>query len=95
MELDGCCHNMNKFNAILYHQNIRGLTNKIDEINIIMQSDCIGPQLVCFTEHHLKDSEIDKLTLNGYTLASSFCRKTLKGGGVCILTSKGLKYKNN
>jgi exonuclease III len=84
---------MNNFNVTLYHQNIRGLANKIDEINIIMQRDCIGPQLICFTEHHLKDFEIDKLSLDGYILASSFCRKTFKGGGVCILTSKSLKYK--
>jgi exonuclease III len=93
MELDRSNYSVNKFNVVLYHQNIRGLANKIDEINIIMQSDYIGPQLICFTEHHLKNFEIDKLTLDGYILASSFCRKTFKGGGVCILTSKGLKYK--
>ena len=66
---------------------------KLDEISIITQRNCIGPQLFCFTEHHLKKFEIDKLFLEDYILASSFCRETSLGGGVCILINQRLKYK--
>ena len=93
MDLIGCCQNKSKSNTILFHQNIRGLTNKLDEISIITQRNCIDPQLFCFTEHHLKKFEIDKLFLEDYVLASSFCRETSLGGGVCILINQRLKYK--
>jgi hypothetical protein len=82
-------------NTILYHQNICSLTNKIDEISIIMQRNYFSPQFICFTEHHLKEIEIKKLSLEGYTLASSFCRNTSLGGGVCILIKKQLKIPTN
>jgi len=93
MHLTGCCQIKSKSNTILFHQNIRGLTNKLDEISITTQRNCIGPQLFCFIEHHLKKFEIDKLFLEDYILASSFCRETSLGGGVCILTNRRLKYK--
>jgi exonuclease III len=57
-----------------------------------MQRNYFSPYFICFTEHHLK--EIGKLSLEGYTLASSFCRKISPGGGVCILILKySLKYQ--
>jgi hypothetical protein len=58
-----------------------------------MQRNHIGPQFICFTEHHLKEFEIKKLSLEGYILASSFCRKAFLGGGVCILINKSVKYQ--
>jgi hypothetical protein len=68
-------------------------TNKIDELSIIMQINYIGPQFICFTEHHLKEYEIKKFSLEGYTLAPGFCRKASLGGGVCILINKSLEYQ--
>jgi hypothetical protein len=93
MDLIGCHQNKIKLDTMLFHHNIHGLTNELDEINIITQRKCIGPQLLCFTEHHLKNSEIDKLFLENYILASSFCRETSLGGGVCILINQILQYK--
>jgi hypothetical protein len=63
----------------LYHQNVRNLTNKIDELRVTMHN-CIGPHFICLTEHHLKEAEINKFSLEGYKLASSFCRKDHLGG---------------
>jgi hypothetical protein len=37
----------------LYHQNIRGISNKTDELTT--QWTTQFPHLLCFTEHHLKD----------------------------------------
>jgi hypothetical protein len=77
---------------ILYHQNIRSITNKIDELSIIMQKNCIGPHFVCLTEHHLNETEITKLSLEGFKLASEFCRKKSLEEGLCILINKNLFY---
>jgi hypothetical protein len=63
----------------IYHQNIRGLSNKI--IYIIYPE---FPQILCFTEHHLKYSQIENLTVTNYNLGTSYCRKSLIMGGVCI-----------
>jgi len=77
----------------LYHQNVRNLTNKTDELTITMRNNCIGPHFICLTEHHLKEAEITKLTLEGYRLASTYCRKDHLGGGVCIFVKNGILYQ--
>ena len=58
-----------------------------------MQKNYIGPHFICLTEHHLKETEITKFSLEGYVLASGFCRKESLGGGVCILSNKNLVYQ--
>jgi hypothetical protein len=57
----------------LYHQNIRGLGNKSDEIFNLWSIPF--PHILCFTEHHLKDNEICSISINSYKLASYYCRK--------------------
>ena len=69
-------------NLKIFHQNIRGLRNKIDEL-ILHLSKCI-PQVLCFTEHHLKEFEINNTSINDYNLGAYYCRKTRKFGGVGI-----------
>jgi len=77
-------------NFIIYHQNIRGISNKIDEF---LTSLCDNrPQIICFTEHHLKTKEINNTNLDQYKLGTSFCRKKYKYGGVCIYVSEPLQF---
>jgi len=40
-----------------YLQNIRGLKGKINEF--LLSPSAEAPHLICFTEHHLKDYELD------------------------------------
>ena len=42
------------------------------------------PQVLCLTEHHLKDFEIYNLCIKNYKLVAYYCRKTHKLGGVRI-----------
>ena len=76
----------------MYHQNVQSLTNKIDELSIAIHKNYTGPHFICLTEHHLKETEITKISFEGYTLASAFCRKKSLGGGVCIFINKNLAY---
>jgi hypothetical protein len=49
---------------------------------------------LAISEHGLKDDEIIQCTLEGYTVASYFCKKEHKGGGIAIYISKNiLHYK--
>ena len=43
---------------IIYHQNIRSLMSKKDELNIIMHDKIVSPHPTCLSEHHLKTYEI-------------------------------------
>ena len=69
-------------NLKIFHQNIRGLINKTDELTLHL-SDCV-PQVLCFTEHHLKEFKINNTCINNYNLGAFYCRKTRKFGGVGI-----------
>ena len=80
-------------NIILYHQNVQSLNNKIDELSVILHTNYIGPHFVCFSEHHLKETELSKISFDGYTLASGYCRENSLGGGVCIFKKKNLAYQ--
>ena len=69
-------------NFILYHQNIRGISSKIDECMISLYHNI--PQIICLTEHHLKTEEIKNINLDRYILGAFFCRNKYKCGGVYI-----------
>ena len=79
--------NKNKSDKLqLYHQNIRGLHNKIEELTTQWFNHY--PHLLCFTEHHLKESEINNIHINYYTLGASYCRNSHSHGGwafLCII----------
>jgi hypothetical protein len=65
-------------NFTILHQNVRGLKNKIDEFLISLpQSE---PQVICITEHHLQNEEIDSVNFGHYILGSAFCTVFQTGG---------------
>ena len=53
-----------------------------------------APHLICFTENHLKDYELNNTHIPKYKLGANYCRKNLKQGGVCIYLRETLKYTN-
>ena len=66
----------------IFHQNICALPNKKEELLHSLTEHPV--HIICLTEHHLHDEELDSMTFNKYRLAAKFCRKAHKGGGVCI-----------
>jgi exonuclease III len=74
----------------LYHQNIRGIKGKIEEIMIHLAGET--PNIICLMEHHLRDFEINITCFSMYKLGAKFCRKNLKNGGVCIFIREDLKF---
>jgi hypothetical protein len=61
---------------------MRGLLNKTDELTSFLSPNF--PHVLCLTEHHLKDSEIDLRYVGNYKCGAKFCRKSFKNGGVSI-----------
>ena len=62
----------------IFHQNIRGLKSKVDELSNSLLPDY--PNILCLTEHHLKNFEIDDLPIDQFKLGSKFCRHEYKYG---------------
>ena len=88
--------NNNKKNSTdklrIIHQNIRGLHRKVDELTTQWINSF--PNILCFTEHHLRDYEIGKICINHYKLGAFYCRKCRKHGRVCIFVHDTLTYTN-
>ena len=76
----------------VFHQNIRGLKGKRDELGLHFLEGT--HHVICVTEHHLKDYEIDKVCISKYKLGAKYCRLNLKNGGLCIYILDSLTYDN-
>ena len=50
--------------------------------------------MICLTEHHLKNDEIDATPISNYKAGAKYCRKKFKNGGVCIYIQEVLKFTN-
>jgi exonuclease III len=87
-------HNkMTTINSIMiFHQNICGLRKKKHELKSYMYPNF--PHILCFSEHHLKNSELDQINTDGYNLGAAYCRQIVKRVGVCIFVRTNLNYTN-
>ena len=74
----------------IFHQNIRGLKSKLDELSNFLFPDY--PNIMCLTKHHLKDYEIDNLPTDQFKLGSKFSRHEFKNGGVCVFVHEDLDF---
>lgn len=84
-----------KVSPILYYQNICSLANKIDDLEVIIDTFKPDGVIVCLTEHWMTKNSIDSAQLKGYKLASAYCRNTLRCGGVCIFILNNVEYDAN
>ena len=63
-------------NLKVCHQNIRGLRGKVSQLSYILYSEL--PHMICITEHHLKDFEMDMMSLEYYKLDIKFLDTSIK-----------------
>jgi hypothetical protein len=73
----------------IFQQNICGIKGKTDEL--IGSISPNSPHILCFSEHHLKNFQLDQISIDGYRLGAAHSRQTLKGGGVCIFIQNNLE----
>jgi hypothetical protein len=85
------CKDKKKFCKFsVYHQNVRGLRHKLDELLLSLSPNL--PQVLCITEHHLTNAELDGLLIPQYDLGGNFCRKLYRCGGVCIFIRENIAF---
>lgn len=71
--------------------NIRSARNKVNEIGLLLHT-LYYPEIVCLTESWLRPDEEENLKIDGYKIASSYCRIVSKGGGVLMLVKDNIKF---
>jgi len=81
--------NPNKLSK-LFHQNIRVLRSKISELLCHLHQDL--PYLLCFSEHHLSQSEADFINIKNYSIGAKYCRWKLQRGGDSIFIQSHLQF---
>jgi len=57
----------------MFHQNIRSLVNKSNELSCHLRHDL--PHILCLSEHHLSESELQLIHLTNYSLGTNYCTK--------------------
>jgi hypothetical protein len=77
---------------MVFHQNIRGLSNKLEELTNFLSP--YFSQVLCLTEHYLKHTALDIIYMDQYKLGIKFCRESIKNGGVSIFVHDTLQCTN-
>jgi hypothetical protein len=78
--------------VILCHY-VQSLRNKLQELIVLLNTEFIDLDLLCFSEHWLKDEQMRTLSILHYKLAKNFSRISRNGGGSCIWVCKDLNIR--
>jgi hypothetical protein len=57
----------------VFHQNIRAVRDITNELISSLLPEL--PQILCTTEHHLKEHELERISIDRYNLGAKFCKK--------------------
>lgn len=78
--------------VILFHQNIAGLTNKVARLEV--EITYCHPKIICLTETWITDENVyNFINLEGFKVASYYCRKNRIKGGAAILVHNNINFK--
>ncbi|KAL0870811.1 hypothetical protein ABMA27_005737 [Loxostege sticticalis] len=87
--------NQGNNNLILFHQNIAGLLNKLDYLQVTIQEfidSGTNISIICATETFLKSGDEKNIRLIDFQLAASYCRPRERRGGACILVKNHIQF---
>lgn len=89
-------NNKGSSNFRILHQNIAGLCNKLNNVEIFLselESSNREIDVLCFSETFIKKNNEDNVILENYKLASFYCRDDKSRGGLCIMVKKRYCFK--
>lgn len=70
----------------ILHLNVQSLANKVDHLRFLISD--LKCNILCISEHWLKEPILKMIVFEGYTLVSYFCRARLHGGVAIYANSK-------
>ncbi|XP_050518987.1 dual serine/threonine and tyrosine protein kinase [Diabrotica virgifera virgifera] len=77
----------------LLHQNIQCVSTSIEKLEFFLQCEGLHNVCVCLTEHWKSKEQLELHHINGFSLASSFCRDQGEHGGSSIYVKEGVVWK--
>jgi len=77
-----------KPNLSVLHQNIESIGNKQTEVDLVLKSNLKNTDVLCFTEHWLKEDYLKLIHIDQYKLVSYFSRTNHNYGGSCTCVLK-------
>lgn len=86
---------VNNKNLSILHINICSLRNKVGEVEVFLRNKVgVEYDIICFSEHHMHENELNSLVINDYRIVSNYCRKHNKKGGTIILSKPNIISKD-
>ncbi|MDR2880066.1 MAG: endonuclease/exonuclease/phosphatase family protein [Fusobacteriales bacterium] len=80
-------------NLSVLHQNVQSLKNKLLELDMVLKLSLGDIDVLCFTEHWVKEDYLNLIHIDQYKLVSYFSRKKHEHGGSCIYVKEGIRTK--
>ena len=68
------------------------MSNKLLDIDLVLKSRVKNIDVLCFTEHWIKDDYLNSTQLDQYKPVSHFGRRKYNHGGACIYVKKKYLY---
>ena len=72
---------------------MQSISNKTAELDLLLKSSLENMDVLCFTEHWMKEDYLNLIHIDQYKLVNYFNRKKSEHGGSCIYVKNGIKTK--
>ena len=78
---------------LILHHNVESIYNKLLELNALLQSALADVDVLCVSEHWLREEYIKLIRIDKFKLASNFSRSKRDHGGPCIYFNHHVQTK--
>ena len=88
-----CVMNFNEYEIRLLHHNVQSLNNKLLDIPVMLTTENLNVNILCFKEHWLLEAQMKVQNIDYFRLVSNFSRNQSSSGGSCIFIRNNVETK--